>query len=129
MTSAPPPPSMVSLPEPVVIVLAAERAVTVSAVRHRPTRRGSRNSRRWRCRRRSGRTGGNREIDGRDAAGRGKHQRIAAGAAVDRAFGPAIDDGIVAAAGVDDVGAAAAVDRVVAGTAGDRVGRRRAGQR
>ena len=53
------------------------------------------------------------EVDGRRRA---QHQRVGAGAAVDRDFGAVIRHGVVAAAGVDDVGAAAAVDGVVAGT-------------
>ena len=39
------------------------------------------------------------EIDRGDAAGGRQHQRIRAGAAVDRRFGAMIDDGVVAGAG------------------------------
>ena len=46
--------------------------------------------------------------------GRVHHQGVGAGAAIDRGFGAAIGDGIVAAAGNDGVGAAAAIDGVVA---------------
>ena len=42
------------------------------------------------------------------------HQRVGAGAAIDRGFRTAIGHGVVAGAGADDVGAAAAVDDIVA---------------
>ena len=52
----------------------------------------------------------------------GEHQRIVAGAAVDRDFRTVERDRIVAAAGIDDIGAAVTVDDVGAGAAGDGVG-------
>ncbi len=74
-------------------------------------------------------TGRDGEVDGRDAAGRCQHQRIGAGAAVDRGLGALIGDGVVAGIGIDDVGAARAIDRVVAQAARDRVGAGRTGDR
>ena len=72
ITSAPPPPSMVSLPEPVLIVFAADDAVTVSADRHdrRVEVLEIRDADAV-----AGRlvgAGGHREIDGGDSAGRGR---------------------------------------------------------
>ncbi len=61
---------------------------------------------------------GRRQIDGR---GRVHHQRVAAGAAVDRDFAAPEVDGIVAGAGIDDVGTAATMDRIVAGAGGDGI--------
>ena len=59
--------------------------------------------------------------------GRGlHHQRVDAGAAVDRGFGAVIGDGVVAGAGDDGVGATGAVDGIIAGAAGDDVGAGRA---
>ena len=68
-----------------------------------------------------------REIDRGDAAGCRQHQRVRSAAAVDRGFGAAIGDGIVAGTGGDDVGSATAIDEVVARSAGNDVGRGRAG--
>ena len=56
----------------------------------------------------------------------GEGQRVHARSAVDGAFGPMIDDHVVAGARVDDIGAAAAVDRVRARARRDDVGARRA---
>ena len=64
------------------------------------------------------------EIDGRCDL---EHERIIAGAAVDRDFRAPIVYEIVAAAGFDDIGAAAAVNRVVPRARRDRVGAGRAG--
>ena len=113
---------MVSSPEPVVIVLAADEPVTVSA---EPTSDASRFSKfddADAVARRLVGAGRDAEIDRRHAAAGGQHQRVGARAAIDRGFGAAIRHGVVAAAGIDRVGAAGAIDRVVAGAAGDGVG-------
>ena len=69
---------------------------------------------------------GDGEVDG---CGGLHHQRVVAGAAVNRGFGAVVGDGIVAGAGADDIGAAGAVDRIVTGARRDGIGRGRAGDR
>ena len=66
------------------------------------------------------------EID----CGRGlEQQRVGAASAVDRDFGAAVGDRVVAGTRRDGVGPAAAVDGIAAGAAGDGVGARGAGDR
>ena len=103
---------MVSLPVPVVMVLAKTEPVTDSADAHGAgieileirdvdgIARGLID------------IGRDREIDRSGAAGGGEDQRIGTGAAVDRGFRATIGHRVVAGSGCDDVSAAAAVDRV-----------------
>ena len=105
MTSAPPPPSIVSLPEPVVIVLADDEPVTVNAELIAEASRLSKLATLtvspvvWSD------SGADGEIDRGDTAARGQNQRIGARAAVDRGLRAAIGDAVVAAAGIDGVSA------------------------
>src|ERR1700730_13382522 len=106
MTSAPPPPSMVSLPEPPGMMLALDQPVM---------ERGE------------GTADGLIGIAEIDDGRRLQNQRVDAGATVDRGFRTVIDDAVIAGAGGNDIRAAAAVDGGVARTRRDSICRRRAG--
>jgi hypothetical protein len=111
--SPPPPPRTISLPEPVVMVLASREPVTVTAV---VTRLASRlEIAMSRCRRRLVETRRNREIDARPYCP-GQHQRIVADATVDRQFAAMNKYGVVAATAM--ISAASTVDGIAASTTG-----------
>ena len=119
IVSAPPPPSIVSLPDPPVSVLADDVPVIEMPEEMPDALTFWKFDDRGRVARR---LIGASEIDVRRAR---QHQRVGAGAAVDRRFGAVIGHGVVAAAGIDHVGAAAAIDRIVARAGRDGVGARR----
>ena len=64
------------------------------------------------------------EIHRRDSAAGRENERIGSCARVDRYFGTAVGDSVVARAGADDIGSAAAIDGVDATAGRDVVGRR-----
>ena len=68
-----------------------------------------------------------REVDGGDAARRCKHQRVAAGTAIDGDFRAVVGNRVVSGARRDDIGATGTVDRVRPRAARDDIGRRRTG--
>ena len=113
---------MVSAPEPVVMVFAAEEPVTVSAELSAEAVNALEVHDADAVSGRLVGTGRYAEIDRRRAAAGSQHQRIAARTAIDRGFAATVGHGVVAAAGVDGVGAAGSVDRVGTGSARDRVG-------